>query len=109
MHITGAGSCTITASQPGDVNFPPAPSVSWTFAIAKASQTITFAALANKKLGDPDFTVSRASIVGASGQCSPAGGRCTVSGRARAPDPRGSLHHHRVAAGEHKLQRRSSR
>src|SRR6266508_822906 len=58
VHITGAGSCTITASQPGDANYNAAPDVAPTFAIAKASQTITFGALANKTFGDPDFAVS---------------------------------------------------
>ena len=41
-HITGAGSCTITASQAGNGNYNPASSVDRTFAIAKADQTITF-------------------------------------------------------------------
>jgi PASTA domain/Regulator of chromosome condensation (RCC1) repeat len=36
MHLTGAGSCTITAKQPGDVNYDPAASVSRTFSIAPA-------------------------------------------------------------------------
>ena len=78
-HITGAGSCTITASQPGGAGYPAAPSVSRTFAIAKASQTITFAALANKRLGDPDFTVS-ARVSSGLAVVFAASGRCTVSG-----------------------------
>jgi Regulator of chromosome condensation (RCC1) repeat/PASTA domain len=41
VHLTGAGSCTVTASQPGDANHNPAPDVSQTFAIARAGQTIT--------------------------------------------------------------------
>lgn len=39
--ITGAGSCTITASQPGDSNYGPAPNVSGTFSIARAPVTAT--------------------------------------------------------------------
>jgi sugar lactone lactonase YvrE len=87
VHITGAGSCTITASQPGDVNNPPAPNVSRTFSIGKASQTITFTALANKRLGDPDFTVSARASSGlpvlfiALGRCTVTGTRVHLTGR----------------------------
>lgn len=56
--MSGAGSCTITASQAGDTNYDPAPDVVQTFAIAKANQTITFGALAAKTFGDADFAVS---------------------------------------------------
>jgi sugar lactone lactonase YvrE len=89
VHITGAGSCTITASQPGDVNNPPAPSVARTFAIGKAAQTITFAALANKRLGAPDFTVRASSSSGlpvifrASGRCTISGARVHLTGAGR--------------------------
>jgi hypothetical protein len=58
VHITGAGSCTVTASQGGNANYKPAPSVSRTFAIAKADQTISFAPLADKTYTDPDFDVA---------------------------------------------------
>ena len=79
VHITGAGSCTITASQPGGGGYPAAASVSRTFSIAKASQTITFAALANKKVGDPDFTIG-ASASSRLPVAFAASGRCTVTG-----------------------------
>jgi hypothetical protein len=36
VHLTGAGSCTVTASQPGDANYNAAPDVSRTFSIAPA-------------------------------------------------------------------------
>ena len=36
MHVTGAGSCTVTASQPGDANYNAAPNVPRTFSIARA-------------------------------------------------------------------------
>src|SRR5205823_4238709 len=48
VHLTGAGACTITASQAGNANFNAAPDVPQSFNIAKANQTITFNALANK-------------------------------------------------------------
>jgi hypothetical protein len=40
VTITGSGSCTVTASQPGNTNFAAAPSVSQTFAITKAQATV---------------------------------------------------------------------
>jgi hypothetical protein len=58
VHLTGAGSCTITAKQTGDTNYNPAPDVPQIFSIAKANQTITFGALGNKTFGDADFGVS---------------------------------------------------
>jgi levanase len=45
VHLAGAGVCSITASQPGDDSYNPAPSVTQTFAVAKASQTIGLAGL----------------------------------------------------------------
>lgn len=57
VHVTGGGSCTITASQPGDANYNAAPPVSQSFAIAKASQQITFGDLNDRPLGAPDFRV----------------------------------------------------
>jgi uncharacterized delta-60 repeat protein len=79
VHITGAGSCTITASQPGEASYAAAPSVSRTFSIGKASQTITFGALANKRLGDPDFAVAASASSGLAVAFS-ARGTCTVAG-----------------------------
>ena len=37
VHLTGAGSCTVTASQAGDAKYNPAPDVSRTFSIALAT------------------------------------------------------------------------
>jgi len=54
---TGVGSCTVTAHQAGSTNYNAAPDVPQTFSIAKANQTIDFAALPNKVLADPPFTV----------------------------------------------------
>jgi hypothetical protein len=78
VHLTGAGSCTITASQPGNAQYSAAPSVSLTFAIAKLSQTITFAPLANKTYGDPDFLL-RARASSGLPVAFDASGNCTVS------------------------------
>lgn len=41
VTITGAGTCSVTANQAGDLNYLHAPSVTQTFAIAKAAATLT--------------------------------------------------------------------
>jgi uncharacterized delta-60 repeat protein len=94
VHITGAGGCTITASQSGDTNYSAATDVLRSFQIMdKATQTITFDSLPDKTFGDADFVVSASSSSGlpvsfaTSGQCSNAGslvhldgaGGCTVT------------------------------
>src|SRR5207244_3478529 len=86
VHITGAGSCTVTASQTGDSNFNAATDVPQPFSIARAGQTITFAALPGKTFGDPDFSVSAtasstlAVSFGASGNCSATGSTVHITG-----------------------------
>jgi hypothetical protein len=79
VHLTGAGSCTITASQAGNATYNPAPDVSQSFAIAKASQSISFGPLANKTYGAPDFRVS-ATASSSLPVSFAASGRCTVRG-----------------------------
>src|SRR5262249_53677701 len=79
VHLTGAGSCTITASQAGDGNYSAAPDVPQSFSIAKAAQTITFAALSNKSFGDPDFTVSATASSGLAVTFA-AGANCSLTG-----------------------------
>jgi hypothetical protein len=79
VHITAAGSCTITASQAGNSTYNAAPDVARTFSIAKANQTISFGALADKTYGDPDFTVSATASSGLSVSFARSG-NCTMSG-----------------------------
>ncbi len=93
VHITDAGSCTITASQAGNTDYAAATNVPQTFTIAKEGQTITFGALLNKNVGDPDFAVSATSTSGlpvtftATGSCTvtlnlvhlTGGGPCTIT------------------------------
>jgi hypothetical protein len=87
LHITGAGSCTVSASQPGDSNFNAAPSRLETFAIAKADQEITFDPLEDKALGDPDFTVTATAdsdlpvSFTATGKCTIRGARVHLTAR----------------------------
>ena len=79
VHIVGAGGCLITASQPGNASYLPAASVERPFTVANAAQTISFPALANRRLGDPDFTVSATASSGLAVSFA-AGGACTISG-----------------------------
>jgi hypothetical protein len=79
VFITGAGSCTVTASQSGGLNYNPAPDVTRTFSIEKASQSIIFAPLADKTYGDPDFFVSGSAYSGLPVSFT-AAGKCTVTG-----------------------------
>src|SRR5207247_735322 len=79
VDITGAGDCTITASQGGNENFKPADDVTHPFTIAKASQTIDFGPLAGKTFGDVDFTIAATASSGLPVSFTAAGG-CMVSG-----------------------------
>ena len=58
VHIVGAGTTTITASQAGDANWNAAADVAQTLTVSKADQTITFDALTDKVYGDADFTLT---------------------------------------------------
>jgi hypothetical protein len=79
VHLTGGGTCTITASQPGNSSFANAPDVPRTFSIAKAAQTITFGPLPAKSFADPDFAVSATASSGLAVSFAASGG-CTVAG-----------------------------
>ncbi|MEZ4615446.1 MAG: multicopper oxidase domain-containing protein [Caldilineaceae bacterium] len=80
VHLTGAGSCTITASQAGNASYLPAPDVQQSFAIAQAVSTtvVTFEAGPYDYRGTP-FTatalttgaggLNQASAVAYSGDC----------------------------------------
>lgn len=58
LTATGAGTCSVTASQAGDANYTAATPVSINVTLLPAPQTITFGALANRTFGDAPFTVS---------------------------------------------------
>ncbi|MBI4661195.1 MAG: tandem-95 repeat protein [Verrucomicrobia bacterium] len=57
LTITGAGAISVTASQPGDDRFNPAPHAVQLLAVAKASQTVAFGPIANRIYGDAPFDV----------------------------------------------------
>lgn len=55
IHIVGAGTCIITASQIGNSNYNTAVSKTQSLTVSKANQTITFGALSSKMIGQDDF------------------------------------------------------
>ena len=79
VHITGAGSCTVTASQPGNASYLPAPSVARTFTIGKADRR---SASRRSEASGSATPTSRSARPPARAlpSPSPAGGRCTISG-----------------------------
>lgn len=58
VTIIGVGSTNITASQSGDANYNAATDEVQKFVVNKASQTITFGALASKTYGDTSFSLA---------------------------------------------------
>jgi beta-lactam-binding protein with PASTA domain len=57
VHLTGAGSCTITASQAGDANYNAAPEVSRSFSIAPMPCTVPN--VVGKKVSTAKLTITR--------------------------------------------------
>ncbi|SHH53881.1 Por secretion system C-terminal sorting domain-containing protein [Chryseolinea serpens] len=79
--MTGVGTATITASQPGSTIYNPATPVSQTLTVLKGDQTIVFGALPVKVPGDPDFTLQATASSGLSvSYTSSNGAVATVSG-----------------------------
>jgi Secretion system C-terminal sorting domain/FG-GAP-like repeat len=58
VTIVGAGNTTITASQSGNDNYTAATAVEQSLTVNKANQTITFAALPAKTIGDANFMLN---------------------------------------------------
>ena len=80
VHISGAGTVMVRASQSGDSNYNAAPDVDQPFIVSRAAQTITFVTLDNKTYGDAAFVVTASG--GASGNpvTFTALGNCSSSG-----------------------------
>src|SRR5439155_19233988 len=74
---SGAGDCVVKAYSAATTNYLTS-SAQQTVTIAKANQTITFAALASKTYGNPDFTVTANASSGLAVAFA-ATGYCTVS------------------------------
>jgi hypothetical protein len=66
VTVVAAGTCTIQPSQAGDATYAAAPNVGQSFTVAKANQTITFAAISNKTIGTAPFVVSATASSGLS-------------------------------------------
>lgn len=64
IHLVGAGTAVITASQAGNATYDSAASVSQTFTVGKSAQAITFATLLSKVYGDSNFVLTAASSSG---------------------------------------------
>lgn len=56
VHVTGAGTCDIIASQEGSAEYSPALSVQKTLTVTKGNQTISFPAIPAKVTSDPVFS-----------------------------------------------------
>ncbi|MBK5280097.1 MAG: T9SS type A sorting domain-containing protein [Bacteroidia bacterium] len=61
VTIVGGGAATLVASQPGNISYNAATSVIQVLLVNKASQTVTFSALAEKDVNDPAFTITATS------------------------------------------------
>jgi photosystem II stability/assembly factor-like uncharacterized protein len=76
VSITGAGNCSITASQAGNNDYAPAQNVTQSFSIGQASQIIDFTSPSPHTYGDPSFEIDPTATSGltvslsASGSCS---------------------------------------
>jgi hypothetical protein len=108
VHLTGAGTSTITAFAASGPEVHPAPSVSQSFAITKASQTISFGPLPKKTYGAPEFPRQRKGVLRPARVLWGAGEvrreRCNC-----ASDRLGLVHRDGLAAGQRELQRRARR
>ncbi len=78
ITLVGTGSCTITARQAGNTDYP-AVEAAQSFAIAQAGQTIAFAAIADRTFGDPAFEISASASSGLPLSLAAAGG-CSIEG-----------------------------
>ncbi len=78
VTLLTSGPCAIDANQAGDAKYSAAPTVTQAFSIGLSSQTITFAPLAAKTYGAPDFTVTATASSGLAVAFA-AAGQCTVT------------------------------
>ncbi len=93
VSIDGAGTCTLTAAQPGDANWGAAPSQTVSFVIAANTQTIALDPPAPRTFGDEPFVIEPTAsselpiLIEAGGACSnddaaisiDAAGACTIT------------------------------
>ena len=80
VHITGAGTCSFTAHQPGNANYLAARIVDAKFAIAKASQKIEFEEFLKPYLGPYVFPLEARASSGLAVVYGVADGPCAIVG-----------------------------
>jgi hypothetical protein len=81
VSIVGAGTCSLTAAQPGNNSYAAAAPVTQSFTVSPGSQTITFGALSNVTFGVAPFAVSATATSGLAVTFgSTTNAVCTVSG-----------------------------
>jgi len=64
VNVIAAGACSITASQPGNATYAAAVSVTRSFTVSRAAQTIAFGALGNVTLGVAPFGITATATSG---------------------------------------------
>ena len=64
ITLVRTGTCTVQANQAGNATYSAAPTATRSFTVSKASQTISFGALANKTLAQSPVTVSATATSG---------------------------------------------
>ena len=81
LTLVAAGTCNLDANQAGNTTYAPATTVTQSFSVGKAAQTINFASPGNQTLGTPPTAlVATASSGLAASFASTTTGTCTVSG-----------------------------
>ena len=80
VTIISAGTTTITASRPGDVNYNAAVDVQQTLTVNPTGQTITFGPIAAKTLGDAAFSLSATASSNLAVQYSTSSDKITITG-----------------------------
>ena len=95
VSLLGAGTCTILADQAGSGGYHAAPQAQQSFAIARASQAISFASMppVPAGVGGPDYAISASASSGlpvAFAAAPASAGICTVSGSTVSPTGAGT-------------------
>ena len=81
VTIIAAGTCSITANQPGSTTYSAAPAVTNSFTVNLAAQTITFGAVGNVAFGVAPFSLYATSTSGLAVAFNPTStGVCTTAG-----------------------------
>ena len=80
LTLNGAGTVVVRASQAGNTNFSAAAPVDQSFTVRKLDQSISFAPLPDKYLGDTPFTISAKASSGLPTSLSVVSGPGTITG-----------------------------